>query len=149
MAHVVHAVNPLLDEMRAHKPALVAAAMQDSPDAPRLFGDWDLPAVHRQRPGPVGAGVAAVATPSAVAQASTLKGAYDLIERYAGEPEQTREMATERANADYIQRFSLWLSGGTNGGVTPNIAPPQGHGTESSQIDAALHAEIFGEPSSS
>ena len=57
----------------------------------------------------------------------------------------TRALAQDRANSDYIQRFSLWLSGGGIGETT-NAHPPQGLGAESSDADIeALHREVFGD----
>ena len=56
-----------------------------------------------------------------------------------------RALAQDRANSDYIQRFSLWLSGGGIGETT-NTHPPQGLGAESSDADIeALHREVFGD----
>jgi hypothetical protein len=47
--------------------------------------------------------------------------------------------------SDYIQRFSLSLSGGGIGETT-NAHPPQGLGAESSDADIeALHREVFGD----
>jgi hypothetical protein len=43
VAPTLFAANPLLDQMQANRSALVAAAMRDNPNPPKLFDDRDLP----------------------------------------------------------------------------------------------------------
>ncbi|HEX7163225.1 MAG TPA: hypothetical protein VF223_18570 [Trebonia sp.] len=139
--------NPLHDELRQSRPALVAAAERDNPDVPRLFGDRDLPpfcasgldpAILATLPWPLRRPVAAM---------PNLTAAFNLVEKYSGEPEMTRELITSRHNTDYIERFSLWLQG--PGHPESNANPPQGIGASERNGDYTverLHSEIFGSP---
>jgi hypothetical protein len=140
-------VNPLLDEMRQQNPALVQAAEAEDPNPPRLFGDRDLPPFTASGIDPhLPAGLPwALRRP--VAAAPTMKGAYELIEKYAGaEPDDLGLLALRhsRANQDYVSAFSLWLQGSRY----RNTQEPQGLGVTASaardDAEKALYRSLFG-----
>jgi hypothetical protein len=148
----LYAANPILDEMRAARPALVAAAMADDPSPPRLFGDTDLPPftasgldpqVLASLPWPLRRPAAAMAKLSAV---------YALVEKYTGEaaPMSVVDLGTAGENAAYVAAMSLWLQG--NGGGPADRGPQDQPRNRAGQYAAAsgdyttesLHAELFG-----
>lgn len=139
----LYAVNPLLTEMQLTKPGLVAAAMRDNPNPPRLFGSRDLPLftasgldpnVLSALPWPLRRPVAAVAT---------LRNAYAMVQRYEGSPEMSRvDLAVRGENTPYVEAFSAWLAGPTGSGSGAAYVTPA---TPSSDpVATALNGELFG-----
>jgi hypothetical protein len=142
-------VNPLLDEMRQQNPALVDAAMADDPSPPKLFGDRDLPPFTASGIDPHLLGGLPRALRRPVAAAPTMKGAYELIEKFAGvEPDDLGLLALRhsRANQDYVSAFSLWLAG--TGGRPSKAQEPQGLGVTAlaarDDAEERLHEALFG-----
>ena len=139
---LLYAANPILDELRRARPGLVAAAMADDPEPPRLFDDRDLPPFTASGIDPSVLATLPWPLRRPVAEAPTLKIAYALVERYAGQPEMARtDLATARANLPYVQSMSLWLKGGTTTGEPAAVSGQSSYTTE------ALHAELFGDSS--
>jgi hypothetical protein len=109
---LLYAANPILDELRRDRPALVEIAMSEDPNPPRLFDDADLPPFTASGIDP--SVLASLPWPlrRPVAAAHTRADAYALVEKYAGSPGMARaDLATARENADYVQAMSLWLRG--------------------------------------
>jgi hypothetical protein len=141
----LYAANPLLEEMRQAKPELVHAAAAEAPDAPRLFGDGDLPlftasgldpSILARMPWPIR---------RPMAEAPTIQAAYELASRYEGNPDMARvDLAHDPVNESYVSAFSNWLAG--QGGHPADRRADSG--VAASGRDAytteQLHSELFG-----
>jgi hypothetical protein len=115
-----YAVNPLLDEMRASRPALVSAAEAEGP-APKLFYEFDAdlppftssgldPAVLASLPWPVR---------RAAAEAPDLAMVYDLA---TTDDATLSDLRFSRHNQPYVAEFSAWLAGPVRNSVEAQLA---------------------------
>jgi hypothetical protein len=153
---VLYAANPLLDEMRRDRPALVSAAMAEGPNPPRLFGGSDLPPFTASGLDPRILATLPWALRRPAAAMPTLKEAYELVERY-GDPDSAGmasvDLAQAPANRGYVEAFSLWLKGQGGGpadrGPQDQLRhPATGQYTASAAGDyatEAMHRELFGD----
>jgi hypothetical protein len=136
-ADATFSVNPLLDEGRIHYPALIDAAMADDPNPPRLFGDRDLPVITASGLDPHLLADLPWMLRRPVAQAPTMKAAFDLIDRFTGGEVADPDLSAlryARSNADYLEEFSMWLVGPA--GRPSNAQPPQGVTASAARDDA-------------
>jgi hypothetical protein len=142
------ASNPLLAEMSASHPSLVAAARQEDANVPELFGDSPLPAFTANGLPPEQLASLPWPLRRHVAEAATLAKAYELVE-YTDDLK-LLAMRFSRVNAPYVEAFSQWLVG--TGRVTD---PETGESIAASAASAddlddyteqSLHDELFGAP---
>jgi hypothetical protein len=140
----LYASNPLLTEMRALKPALVAAAMAEDPNPPMLFEDADLPPVTASGLDP------AVLTGQPwplrhyLAAAPTMAAVYELTQKYADDPDMARvDLAHAALNAAYVSAFSRWLAGT---GDRAENGQPQARASvgDGDWTDDQLYEQLFG-----
>jgi hypothetical protein len=140
----LYSANPILDELRRDRPGLVAIAMREDPNPPKLFEDADLPPFTASGIDP--SVLAGLPWPlrRPVAAAATRVDAYRLIDKYAGAPDMARaDLATAGENADYVGAMSLWLRG--SGPPPVSYANPQVQaGAGDDYSTEALHRELFG-----
>jgi hypothetical protein len=164
---ILYSANPVLAELQRDKPALVAAALRDDPNPPRLFGDRDLPAFTSSGLDP--SVLAGLPWPlrRPVAQATSLAKAYALVENT--DDVKLLDMRYASANRDYLTAMSTWLAGRSQNSVQQQLKEaqqqhsrvaasrrgddPEGYDRATAQADAAdlvgtaLYREIYG-PSS-
>jgi hypothetical protein len=134
-----YAANPLLDELRASNPALVAAAMAEGPP-PRLFVEFsaDLPpftasgvdpSVLAGMPWPVRRKAAEAPTPAGVYALATADEAALSAARF------------DHANAPYREAFAAWAIGQQQA----TGEPPARASAGGDYVVEALHKELFGQ----
>jgi hypothetical protein len=152
----LYAANPLVEQMRRTRPALVEAAMRENPNPPRLFESGDLPPFTVSGLDPQTLAGLPWPLRRPVAEAPTLAAAYELVARYAGEggPEMAvSDLGNRGENTGYVSAVSQWLQG-TGGGPAqpagPARHPDTGQFTQARRAATdytteALHAELFGD----
>jgi hypothetical protein len=142
----LYASTARLAEMRRSKPGLVAAAMAEDPNPPRLFGDRDLPLICASPLNPQVLASLPWPLRRPVAEAPTMAIAYSLISKYADAPDLVRmDLMLSPHNLPYIEQFSQWLqgSGRLPADQAPHAGLNAGTGGRDSYSTEQLHAELF------
>jgi hypothetical protein len=143
----------LYAEMRRYRPALVSQALAEDPNFPRLFSDRDLPLITASGLDPQVLASLPWPLRRPVAEASTLKIAYELISKYADSFDMVRvDLARGPSNLPYVEAMSQWLIG--NGRMPADLelgaglsAAERPHDGQADRSVEALHQELFGSTS--